>query len=342
MSRDRIGIAIAGDRLAGVRESNGRVEEPVMDGRADGEALGAALDRLFSVVVGTSKRLTAGVLVLDERADAGPLFAVSADTPVESVRRQLEEEPTVFFLGVTGSLRAGNVWLFEGEWHGAVVDRALADEVQGAVARAGCRLVGIAAGSDDTAIGSAAVLATTVRSDGPGVVDVEREAREKAMASRRRGGLGLGAVALLVWSLLAPSMALRRDLQREEARLGAARAARDTLAMALRTTPVSAELLLRVAELEAERVLMRAALVALVEALPDSAAIVSLRVERQQGSATLVANDAAAAVGRLARRTEFPGLRVVGAITADNAGGGRLERVNVLWDAAGTATREVP
>jgi hypothetical protein len=132
---------------------------------------------------------------------------------------------------------------------------------------------------------------------------------------------------------------LRRDLRREQARLDAARVERESLAAALRDTPISAGLLLRIAELEAERALLRDVMVALVEALPDSAAIVSLRVERAQGSATLVANDAAAAVGRLARRSEFPRLRVSGAITADNIEGGRLERVNVLWDRSESTTR---
>lgn len=331
MSRLRIGIAVAGEMLAGVLEANGHLEDPVLDRASADESLGAAVARLLNVLVTRGRRAEVCVAFLDERCCAAPLFGVAPDTDAAAVERELAGLPTAFFLGVPGSLRAGNVWLHNGAWHGAVVDRDAAAAVQGAVKASGARLVGVRTLDSATDLTTAAALALDTRSEDPGVVDLEREERERRRIGRRRRGLGTAIVLLSAWSLYAPTFGLRAELSRQERRLDALRAERDSLALALRSNAVGPSLVVRIAELGADRAQVRAVLRALAQALPDSTAVVALRQEEHSGAATLLSADAARAVAQLAGRAELSSLRVAGAITTEGGEGSRLERVNIVW-----------
>ncbi len=332
MNRVRVGIAVHGSQLVGVREFRGFLEEPINERCEADEPLGAAIERLLNALVGSSTGTQVAVLFLDDRCASGPLFGVDANEEESAVRRWLEEEPTGFFLGSTGSLRGGNVWLYEGSWYGTVVHVQSATEIQRTIARARGQLIGIGMCAPETDLTSAAGLATEMRSDAPGVVDVEREARAQSRARLQRGVIVASVSAVLFAALVIPQVLLRRDLSREQARLTLLRTERDAAAAALQHSPVTPELLARIKELELERVVVRGTLFALAEALPDSTAITALRLDEREGQATILSSDAAGSLGQIARQSALSGFRMVGAIATENGPTARLERIDVRWN----------
>ena len=70
---------------------------------------------------------------------------------------------------------------------------------------------------------------------------------------------------------------------------------------------------------------------ALAEALPDSSAIVTLRVDSAAGSMTLLSTSAASAIPRLAAVDVIAEPRIFGAVTREAIGAAQLQRIAVRF-----------
>lgn len=325
-----LGVAVATDVVCACRRKRDGQYAVATLVRAVDESIGDAVVRAL-LEVGSLRRASVAVVVMDERLRTGPLFASDPNIDDGAVQRALKADPSAYFLGARGSLVAGNVWREDSKRYGAVADSAFADELTHALSRAGASIVGLGATPPRLSPQEAARAALAVRPDGPGVVDIARSDRDEHARARRRKLALTATTFALAWALAAPLVGHQRTLARHEVRELRAIRERDSLSVALATADVRPELLLELARWVPERSRVRETLLTLVTALPDSTALITVRIDSESGALQLVAADAADAISRLAATEGLLTLKVVGAIASEGESDRRLERVSAIW-----------
>jgi hypothetical protein len=143
--------------------------------------------------------------------------------------------------------------------------------------------------------------------------------------------LGGSAVIALLGTLLAPGMAASRQQARDEHRLVALRDSTRRWAPVLQELSLATAGLNEIARLTARRRSMTQLLGELAEALPDSSAIVTLRVDSAGGSVTLLSTSAASVIPQLAAVDGIVEPKIAGSVTRETVGAAQLQRVTVRF-----------
>lgn len=143
--------------------------------------------------------------------------------------------------------------------------------------------------------------------------------------------LSVGAFASVVAAFTAPGVAATRQAGRDAAKLDALRGTLAAWSPALAALRQTTFALNEIGRFSSERQSVALLLGAVSEALPDSTAIVNLRVDSAEVTITLLSLTAAAVVPRLASVPRILEPRIVGAVTRETVGSRQLQRVTVRF-----------
>ena len=146
-----------------------------------------------------------------------------------------------------------------------------------------------------------------------------------------RFALAGAAVLAMAGALLARGIAASRQLAHDTQRLEALRGGSIRSAAMLEELNTATAGLSEIGRFTAGRRSMVLLLGALAEALPDSSAIVTLRVDSAAGSMTLLSTSAASAIPRLAAVDVIAEPRIFGAVTREAIGAAQLQRIAVRF-----------
>jgi hypothetical protein len=218
----------------------------------------------------------------------------------------------------------------DGQWVGFVVDRSLHRAlVQGAAAADASIETVASAESFDGPLDALAERAALTGAVAIGL-DIGGPVRETA----RRRALRVASLATstlaLTWAAVAPGWQARKHAIEQE------RAA-DTIALAAAPAAAAAQeawlgpALEQLQLLAADRGQASALLAALGHRLPDSTAVVALRLGQAGGTITLLGNRVLHVVPVLTEIAGLAALRPEGALTRELHDGAQLQRVSLVW-----------
>lgn len=182
--------------------------------------------------------------------------------------------------------------------------------------------------------------ATFLRRGTPFVIAVPRSRGRGHRATRRRSvSLALAAVTALAALLFLPgvhALARAREWEQASPRAAATRAQAARMSARLDSLRLVTD---RVARFQASRLSMTRQLGRLTEALPESTAILALRLDTLGGSLTTLSTDGPAVLPALGKVPGLTRVRVSGAVTREQVSGVELERVALTFAFAPRGTR---
>jgi hypothetical protein len=160
-----------------------------------------------------------------------------------------------------------------------------------------------------------------------------RPAHRRGSLPARSRILALTAAVFLAFlaALSARGLAAARQVSKDGARLASLRSTSAEWAPVGQQLREASGGLNQVARFYATRRSAVQLLDAISRALPDSTAIVTLRVDSAGGSMTLVSTSAASIVPSLAGLTLIEQPRIVGAVTRESVGGARVQRIAIRF-----------
>ncbi|MCL4213527.1 MAG: hypothetical protein KJZ74_06400 [Gemmatimonadales bacterium] len=331
MSASRLGLAVNGDTVAIVRRERARGPEPTELRREPDESWTALIGRALGRGARRSlRRARLDVVVADSRCVAGPLFGEGVVSEQRDVARRFENDPQAYRIGDAGGLVGGNVWRENGAWYGVSLSRSLAEALVDACRQRRVELMTVrpAAGGGAT-LDALAAEACFARSGSPAVVDLlraERTARRRRLVVRVAGTLALTGIALAV---AVPALLARAELGTLKRELGEANATVYSLEMRERGSQGN--------RADAVRAVLRdrgsalGVIEALSRILPESAAVVSLRVDSTGGTLSVVAVRVAEAISRVTSESRFSNAVLAGAIVREEQEGVVLQRAVLSW-----------
>lgn len=299
----------------------------------------------FEALSGLNKaeRRRARLLVgLDEpRCRERALFGVSPTAPLEEVERLLGANPDAFFVGDPASLVVGGATLLGQQWRALALERDAHAAVRSATDAAAVRVVGLCALPADSPADDFASLARRLLHAKPTelvIFDPDAQRRETRNAARRRLVLLSALLLALVGAAAAPSLVVasrERALAVEEARLR-----RDLERLAPTHGPSSQALAL----IEASRSLRQGEAAGVIiariaAALPESAAISSIRIDSAEARVSILAPPRVDVVAALARLDGLEMPRLTGALARESVQGVALQRTTLTLAISGRTRR---
>lgn len=329
MRAHRLGLAISGDSVAVVRRDRQRSAGTSQLRRESDESWHSFIARALERVSRRSvRRARLDVVVADGRCVNGQLYGEDAASERREVARKFESDPQAYRIGDAGGLVGGGVWYENGAWRGVSLSKSLAEALVAACHQRRIELRTIRpAGAGALALDALAVDACDERDAAPAVVDLLRAARA---AQRRRRALRVAVALALTGVVLAiglPALRARSELAALRRELSEANAT------VYRLSERSGE----GSRAEAVRAVSRdrGAALGLIEALsrvvPESAAVVNLRVDSTGGTLTVVAPRVADAISRLTSESRFSNAALAGAIVGEEQDHVALQRAVLTW-----------
>jgi hypothetical protein len=182
---------------------------------------------------------------------------------------------------------------------------------------------------DEAHVYSAAYAAARSSARSPLLLRATREASRPRL--RRFVLLGIAAAIALGGALAGPGIRAQRDLSLDTARLTRLEASAKSWRPAANRLTATAAALDEIDHFAGDRRSVVQLLGGISRALPESTAIVSLRMDSAAVNLTILATNAAAVVARFNGITEFEDARIAGALTRENVAGVSLQRVAVRF-----------
>jgi len=336
-----LGLALRGDTVVGVEIARKVPSQVIEFTRSDGESDADLLRRVLSDLRGVRHRAARiGVAVGDSRGQAGPLYGLAESSSEHEATAALLRAPEGFFLGMPGELVAGRVWRTDEDWSGAVVSRSLVESLGVAIEERD-RIAGLLVVDESADLAASAAEAAILDATAPRVVDVGAAARLERNTRTRRLGLVVATILLAAWAAAAPTLIRMRQLGQVRDEIARVSELRDRQWTTLRTLSLSPDLVLTSTSLRADRTSLSDVFRALANAIPDSSAIISLRMDDSSGTLVVLSADVPAAIARTSARSEFQSLRIAGAITLESQSGVLLQRATLAWGTRDARTAPV-
>lgn len=327
---DRVGLAIRGDTAAVARTRRGRVIGGATAERTADEPWADFLGRVLAPVARRSLiRARLAVIVADERCRVGPLHGEAATESAREVALRFVSNPGEYRVVGVGGAVGGDVWRDGDEWFGVSLDAALAEALGVAAesARLDLRVVRPGPG-DESSLEQLAVAAAGPEPRTPGRLDLQGPARRTRARTRVRSALAATAGLVLVASVATPVTRAVLDVRALEGELRSISEERGPA----RPGDLERRARSRIErELSTGRGRATELLTAIARVLPESSAVVSLRLERTSGNLTVVAPRVADAVAQLVKLPAISGARLEGAVVAEDHGGVTLQRATLSW-----------
>lgn len=329
----RLGLGVHEDRLAISVLRRGTPASAAVVEREPGEDVGRHLERVLRSVPRRSwQRVELGVAVGDRRCRVVPLFGVLDSEPLKEVEDKFRARPSSFTIAGEERLIAGNAWREDSQWWGVVLTAPLYEALATACDQCNVRLVAIAA-SEHSAPGdhdARSAEACLLRPSGQRTVDTDRDRRERRMRTVRRLALVGVSVLALVVAWVAPWYREWRETQELERRVARERAALPSDSN--RSEEVNAVALQKiVSDLRGRRGHMTNLLNEVAAVLPESTAVVSLRVGERGGDISIVGARVEEAVAILVTVPQLQGARLMGSLLEERFGDLALQRATLSW-----------
>lgn len=336
---ERIGLVIAGTSLT---VSMTRDQAPVWKDLRDIPPQVNWADFLDSVLeaVPRGRRSQSVCVLLDAPyAQHRALHGVATTATEQEVNESLLREPHGFFLGEPTRWMPTGALFVEGDWLAGVLDREIVEAVAAATSSSQRTFLGaapaIAPCADSNTNSSLTERAIAVANGGaelPFLLDPERAQRFTAQARRRSLALGLLLLAAGASACLAPTWAIQWQIAHEE---GALRKLRSSLLRLSNASPITATTRAAIAHgapMASESRELVELVARLAAELPDSAAIIALRVDSMRGSATILAPVSVSPLRAVASTAGIVRPRVIGAVTREVVEGSAVQRTVIAFE----------
>lgn len=301
-----------------------RRAEEVWHGESDVAPDASVEDALSRVLGSAPAAVRSGATLV---AALGPAFArvkrlggMSHIVDATVMRDVLRSNPDRFFVRRGDASVSLIPWRSRDSWWAAALDDAMVGAAQRTCDTVGIRLIGCIAASPDYPDAAAAVRC-------PHDAPFLRRVDDRRGQRLRRLALLAACVLGAVGALAAPAAKAELRLRRDTRELDSLRSSVDRWLPEARRLQDANGGLAQVARFARHDRSMTGLLTMLSSALPESTAVVTLRVDSLGGSLLLVSAAAASVVPRLAAARGITDVRVSGPLTREDIAGAQVQRI---------------
>lgn len=324
-----IGIAISTSEVAVVVSGGRRAVPPLVIPRNDDRLDHSLFAVLAHIDAAVSRRAWAGVVLFRPLAQRRLVEGLPKGVSPSAANRLVTENANRFFLAMQGSVVVGPLVSGQRGLVGVAFDGSAVDAIQTTLS-ARCRLRFIAAAPDDASSDPITAAARAATSEIPAGSLTPR--RTAAMRRVRRAAVVVAATsfaASAAFAVAAPSLRtlqLQRALSRELAPL---RPIEIELTQLQRDIAADGAMLTPLARRTSERESLLGLLAGITAALPESTAIVSLRVDSSGSTLGVVGPRVTDALAALAALDTTADASFAGPVAHEQTGGVQLERATI-------------